>query len=70
MVHDDGDGGKANSDEAADFVGGGEEGAAKIVGVVEYGDSIFFRFPRGENRRAGRVSSFLLRGLSRNPLRR
>ncbi len=42
MVHDDGDGGRANSDEAAHFVGGAEEGAAKIVGVVEYGDSLFF----------------------------
>ncbi len=41
VVHDDGDGGRANSDEAAHFVGGAEEGAAKIVGVVEYGDSLF-----------------------------
>ncbi len=41
MVHDDGDGGKANSDKAAHFVGGTEEGAAEIVGVVEYGDSLF-----------------------------
>ena len=41
VVHDDGDGGRANSDEADHFVGGAEEGAAKIVGVVEDGDSLF-----------------------------
>ena len=42
MVHDNWDGGRADSDKAAHFVGGAEEGAAKIVGVVEYGDSLFF----------------------------
>ncbi len=42
MVHDDWDGGGANSDKAAQFVGGAEEGAAKIVGVVEDGGSLFF----------------------------
>ncbi len=41
VVHNNGDGGRANSDEAAHFVGGVEEGAAEIVGVVEYGDSLF-----------------------------
>jgi hypothetical protein len=42
VVHDDGDGRRANSDKAAHFVGGAKEGAAKIVGVVEDGDSLFF----------------------------
>ncbi len=41
MVHDNWDGGRANSNEAAHFVGGAEEGAAKIVGVVEDGGSLF-----------------------------
>ncbi len=41
MVHDDWDGGGADSDEAAHFVGGGEEGAAKIVEVVEVEGSLF-----------------------------
>ncbi len=42
VVHDDRDSGRAYPDEAAHFVGGAEEGAAKIVGVVEDGDFLFF----------------------------
>ncbi len=34
VVEHNGDGGRANPDEAAHFVGGGEEGAAKVMGVV------------------------------------
>ncbi len=41
VVHDDGDGGRANPDEAAYFVGGAEKGAAEVVGVVEDGDLLF-----------------------------
>ncbi len=33
-------------------------------------ETLFFCLPRGENRRAGQASSFLLRGLPRNPSRR
>ncbi len=41
MVHDDGDSGRANPDEAAHFFGGVEKGAAKVVGVMEDGDLLF-----------------------------
>ncbi len=41
VVHDDGDGGRANPDKAAHFVGGVEKGAAEVVGVVEDGDLLF-----------------------------
>jgi hypothetical protein len=42
VVHNDGGGRRAKPDKAAHFVGGAEEGAAKIVGVVEDGDFLFF----------------------------
>ena len=42
MIHNDRDGCGSRPDEATHFVGGVEEGAAKIVGVVEDGDSLFF----------------------------
>ncbi len=41
VVHDDEDGGRANPDESAHFVGGAEKGAAKVVGVVEDRDLLF-----------------------------
>ncbi len=42
MVHNDRDSRGANPGEAAHFVGGAEEGATKIVGLVEDGDFLFF----------------------------
>ncbi len=45
MVHNNRDGGRADPDKAAHFIGGAEEGAAKIVGVVEDGDFLFFICP-------------------------
>jgi hypothetical protein len=40
VVKHDGDGGGANPDEAAHFVGWANEGAAKVVGVVKNGDPL------------------------------
>ncbi len=34
VIEHDGDGGRANPDEAAHFIGGAEEGAAEVMGVV------------------------------------
>ncbi len=46
VVHNDRDGGRADPDKAAHFVGGAEKGAAKVVGVVEDGD-LLFCWPQG-----------------------
>ncbi len=46
VVKHNGDGGGANPDEAAHFVGGAEEGSVEVVGVVKDGDPLLFVHPK------------------------
>ncbi len=41
MIHNDGDSCGSRPNEATHFVGGAEEGAAKVVGIVEDDDLLF-----------------------------